>query len=78
MFTPWILEQQYRDDSVGKLATLMWQDYNAGCAGHILTPVGWKEHFEQRHPKKFGELLEWLGDAYVEYATGLNKHKTSL
>jgi len=66
------MEQQDREDTVGKIARLMWQDYNAGCARMYPDPVSWKVHFEQKHAKGFSVLFEWLGDAYVEFASELN------
>jgi hypothetical protein len=34
-------------------------------------PVSWKEHFERSHAKQLGALMDMLGDAFVEYASGL-------
>jgi len=73
MFTSWLFEQDDRDDNVGRFAKLAYADYNAGCASAFKDAVAWKEHFEQKHPKKFGVLLELLGDAYVEYSTELDE-----
>ena len=72
MFTSWALDQMDRDDSVGKLAKVMWDDHNAGCASMFKDPVGWKNHFESRHGKQAPMLLEWLSDMFVEYCTSLN------
>jgi hypothetical protein len=69
MFTSWLLEQDDREDSVGRLSRLVQADYSAGCASLYKDAVAWKVHFEQKHPKKFGVLLELLSDAYVEYCT---------
>ena len=71
MFTSWLLDQQDRQDSVGKLAQLVWADHNSGCAVMYRDPVSWKEHFERRHAKQLGALMDMLGDAFVEYASGL-------
>ena len=49
VFTAWVLDQQDRDDSVGKLSRLMVMDHNAGCAVMYRDPVSWKEHFEKFH-----------------------------
>ena len=72
MFTEWLLDQQEREDSVGKLARVVRDDHNAGCATMFRDPVSWKEHFEHYHRKSFAALFTMLGDAYVEYATSLN------
>ena len=71
MFTSWVLDQQDRDDTVGKLAKVMWDDYNAGCAVMFKDPVAWKNHFESRHKKQAPLLMEWLSDTFVEYCTSL-------
>ena len=73
MFTSWLFEQDDRDDRVGRFARLAYADYNAGCASPFKDAVAWKVHFEQKHPKKFEELLDMLGDAFVEYSTELDE-----
>ena len=72
MFTSWALDQMDRDDSVGKLAKVMWDDHNAGCATMFKDPVSWKNHFEGSHKKQAPLLMEWLSDMFVEYCTSLN------
>jgi hypothetical protein len=78
MFTSWLFEQDDRDDRVGRFARLAYADYNAGCASPFKDAVAWKVHFEQKHPKKFGVLLELLGDAYVEYCTEFSEQDKAL
>lgn len=77
MFTEWLLDQQDRTDNVGRLARLVWDDHNAGCAVMYPDPVSWKKHFEARHAAKLPLLMEMLGDAYVEYATQLDPRMAS-
>jgi hypothetical protein len=72
MFTSWVLDQQDRDDTVGKLAKVMWDDYNAGCASMFKDPVAWKNHFESVHRKQAALLMDWLSDTFVEYCTSLD------
>lgn len=72
MFTAWLLDQRSRDDSVGDLAGLAYEDYNAGCAGVYKDAVAWLAHFESMHRKQLPILTEMLGDAYVEYCTQLS------
>lgn len=71
MFTSWVLDQVDRDDSVGYLARVMRDDYNAGCASRFKDPVAWKAHFESRHRKQAPLLMSWLSDTFVEYCVGL-------
>ena len=72
MFTSWALDQMDRGDSVGKLAKVMWDDHNAGCAAMFKDPVSWKNHFESSHGKQAPLLMDWLSDMFVEYCTSLN------
>ena len=72
MFTSWALDQMDRGDSVGKLAKVMWDDHNAGCAAMFKDPVSWKNHFEGSHGKQAPLLMDWLSDMFVEYCTSLN------
>jgi hypothetical protein len=73
MFTSWVFDQKDRDDRTGQLAKLVWSDYNSGCARAYRDAVGWKEHFERKHPRHYSELLDLLGDAFVEYVNELDK-----
>lgn len=77
MFTEWLLDQQDRNDSVGKIAAVVWSDHNSGCAPMYPDPVSWKKHFEAKHAPKLDVLMEYLGDAYVEYATQLKPRMSS-
>jgi hypothetical protein len=77
VFTAWVLDQQDRDDSVGKLAKLMVMDHNSGCAVMYRDPISWKRHFELFHRGKLGVLMDMLGDAYVEYCNSLGTRTDS-
>jgi hypothetical protein len=77
VFTAWVLDQQDRDDSVGKLARLIIMDHNAGCAVMYRDPISWKKHFELFHRPKLDALMDMLGDAYVEYCTSLGTRTDS-
>jgi hypothetical protein len=74
MFTAWLLDQQGREDSIGDLADLVYEDHNAGCAIMFKDAVAWLSHFESSHRKQLVILTEMLGDAYVEYCTQLGTH----
>lgn len=67
VFTTWLLEQQDRTDSVGYVARICYNDYNAGCAMMYRDPIGWAEHFKNSHSRHYEKLKSILGDAYVEY-----------
>lgn len=67
VFTTWLLEQQYRDDPIGYMARVCYNDYNAGCAIMYRDPIGWAEHFKNSHSRHYEKLKSILGDAYVEY-----------
>lgn len=73
MFTLWALDQQDRDDSVGKIAKLMYRDHNDGCAIMFKDATGWLHHFQDKHVRQLPILTEMLGDAYVEYCTTLKR-----
>ena len=76
MFTVWLFEQRDRDDSVGLFARVAFYDYNAGCASVFKDAVAWKKHFEVKHVRKAPNLMELLGDAFVEYCSELGKSST--
>ena len=78
VFTAWVLDQQERIDSVGKLARLIVDDHNAGCAAMYKDPVAWRNHFERFHRSSYTVLIEMLGDAYVEYCTSLGTRTDSI
>jgi len=71
MFTAWLLDQRGREDSVGDLADLVYEDHNAGCAIMFKDAVAWMGHFEDMHRRQLSILTELLGDAYVEYCNQL-------
>lgn len=77
MFTPWLLEQSDREDGVGRLARLAYLDINAGCASAYSNATNWLYHFKDNHAKQLPLFTELLGDAYVEYCTELDKHKSA-
>jgi hypothetical protein len=73
VFTTWIFAQRDRNDSVGLLGKLLFNDYNAGCAGGGYDPLAWMEHFYQKHPKASEMVKLSIGDAYSEYLDEMNR-----
>jgi len=71
MFTTWLLEQEYRKDDVGKLAHLVYQDLNNGCAMGIKSYVGWYVHFAKHHKHNSLILLNLLDKAQDEHIKSL-------
>lgn len=70
MWIAWILEQQEREDSTGRLARLIWSDINNGCGNTFLkTVVDWNRHFEAEHPR-LPSLKPWFASAYTDYLLG--------
>lgn len=72
MFTTWLMEQQGREDNIGVLAGMCFNDYNAGCALLYKDPLGWMQHFKLAHQKQSELVKSMLGDAYLEYVATLS------
>lgn len=74
VFTPWILEQQDREDEVGDCARLIFEDINNGCAPSTFRDViVWKRHFVAEHPKTVDQSLILLREAYVAYIASFSQ-----
>ena len=72
MFLEWLLEQVYRTDEVGKLASLVYDDTNNGCMNYARSASDIQKHFTVSHPKAYSRLSSMLETAFAEYATSLS------
>ena len=72
-FLDWTLDQQDEFGNLGTIAKVLWQDINNGCGARYTTPMEWRAHFQQKHPKKADILSNLLAVAYVEYSKTLTK-----
>lgn len=75
MFVNWLFEQIGRGDNIGRLARMVWGDYNAGC--FVVKPedaIWIKKHFEGKHKEIVPFLSVALKDAYTEYVAESSPH----
>jgi hypothetical protein len=78
MFSEWMMDQQGRNDDVGRFARLCWEDYTAGCARYFAGAVEWRDHFQKKHPNKVDLIFPLLKTAFTEYVESLTPQRNSV
>jgi coenzyme F420-reducing hydrogenase gamma subunit len=73
MFMVWLMEQEDRDDAVGRLQSLIYRDFNNGCLPPPKSIKAVVEHFINNHPERFLEIRESLIEAIKAYDAPLDK-----
>jgi hypothetical protein len=73
MFMQWLMEQEDRDDSVGSLYKLIYNDRNNGCLNSVASMKYVIQHFINVHPNQFIILRSYLVDAIKAYEDPLAK-----
>lgn len=75
MFVSWLFEQLGRGDTIGRLARMVWADYNAGCFTVPPEDALWiKNHFSSKHKECVDFLSVSLKEAYIEYLAESSPH----
>lgn len=67
-FLNWVLEKQEDKGSLGLFADILWNDMNNGCGLRYTTPIEWREHFLNKHPRTSKALIELLEESFEAYA----------
>ena len=68
MFINWLFDQLGRKDDIGRLARMVWADYNAGCFVIPPTDAVWvQKHFSSKHKETVAFLSVALKEAYAGY-----------
>lgn len=67
------MEQEDRDDAVGRLRSIIYRDYNNGCLPSPKSIKTVVEHFINHHPERFIEIRETLVEAIKAYDAPLDK-----
>jgi coenzyme F420-reducing hydrogenase gamma subunit len=73
MFMVWLMEQEDRDDAVGRLRSIIYRDYNNGCLPSPKSIKTVVEHFINHHPERFIEIRQTLVEAIKAYDAPLDK-----
>ena len=73
-FTQWLLELEDEDGILEKFQKVAFGDINNGCASSKFDALGWKQHFQDKHPESADRLISLLAQAYAKYALS-NKDK---
>lgn len=73
MFMPWLLEQEDREDEIGSLSRLIYQDHNNGCLNGLNSMKSVIKHFIDVHPNQFLTFRENLVIAIKAYEDPLAK-----
>ena len=69
----WLMEQDDRDDEIGALYTLIYNDRNNGCLNHVCSAKQVIHHFINVHPKQFLLFRSYLIEAIKAYEDPLAK-----
>lgn len=67
MFMVWLMEQEDRDDGVGRLQSLIYKDFNNGCLPPPKSIKAVVEHFISYHPDRFLQIRADLIEAIKAY-----------
>jgi hypothetical protein len=67
------MEQDDRDDEIGSLYKLIYNDRNNGCLNHICSTEQVIQHFINIHPKQFILFRSYMVEAIKAYEDPLAK-----